>query len=232
MPSAPISSRASSGPSQRRSSSPNPSARASSTAANARTRCASLRTRSTDPPLAKWQSMPSLAAAAPTTSTVSCIARRIARMASRPCRRANAASDVANSAEHQPPLRPGRPEAGHLAFDDGDAQGRVGQCERVRGPQAGEPGADDADIDLQVLGEGGARRQRGRKRPPTTGRAVGTPRRAPALHPAPRLGEDLAQRRCHEVDLLLPADQWRGQLDDGIPAVVGPADQPGLEERA
>ena len=63
-PSAPIScarlrrARASAGRPRR-----SPSARASSTAASARARCASLRTRSTDPPLAKWQSMPSAAAA-------------------------------------------------------------------------------------------------------------------------------------------------------------------------
>ena len=73
-------------------------------------RWASLRTRSTDPPLAKWQSMPSLAAVAPTTSTVSCMARRMACMASRPCWRASAASEVAKSAEHQPPLRPDAPK--------------------------------------------------------------------------------------------------------------------------
>ena len=53
--------------------------------------------------------MPSPAALAPTTSTVSCMARRIARMASTPCRRASAASEVANSAEHQPPFRPDAP---------------------------------------------------------------------------------------------------------------------------
>ena len=100
----------SSGPSQRRSSSPNPSARASSTSASARARWASLRTRSTEPPLTKWQSMPSLAALAPTTSTVSCMARRIARMASTPCWRASAASEVAKRAEHQPPLRPEAPK--------------------------------------------------------------------------------------------------------------------------
>ena len=40
----------------------------------------------------------------------SCIALRIARIASGPCRRASAASDVANSAEHQPPLRPDAPK--------------------------------------------------------------------------------------------------------------------------
>ena len=110
IPEAPINWWASSGPSQRRASSPTPSARASSTSASARTRCASLRTRFTEPPLANWQSMPSLAALAPTTSTVSSSALRIARMASSPCRRANVASDVANSAEHQPPLRPDAPK--------------------------------------------------------------------------------------------------------------------------
>ena len=37
------------------------------------------------------------------------MARRIARMASRPCRRASAASEVAKRAEHQPPFRPDAP---------------------------------------------------------------------------------------------------------------------------
>ena len=47
---------------------------------------------------------------APTTSTVSCMARRMASIDSRPCRRASAASEVANRAEHHPPLRPTAPK--------------------------------------------------------------------------------------------------------------------------
>ena len=55
----------------------------------------------------------------------------------------------------------------------------VGQRQRVGGPQSGEPGADDADVDLEVLGERGARRQRDRRWHPTRGRAADSADAAP-----------------------------------------------------
>ena len=55
-----------------------------------------------------------------------------------------------------------RAEARHLALEHDGAQRRIGESERVRGPQTGEPAADDADVDVEVLGERGARRERGR----------------------------------------------------------------------
>ena len=107
---APISSLASLGPSHRTSSTPSPSARDWSIAASARSRCASFLARDTEPPLAKWHSIPSATALVPTTSTLSCMAVRMARMAATPCRRAKATSEAGNSEEHQPPLRPDAPK--------------------------------------------------------------------------------------------------------------------------
>ncbi len=79
--------------------------------------------------------MPSLVALAPTTSTVSCMARRIARMASVPYRRASAASDVANSAEHQPPLRPEAPKP--ATSRSSTATRSEGSASPARGPSTG-----------------------------------------------------------------------------------------------
>src|ERR1700722_18003318 len=50
-------------------------------------------------------------------------------------------------------VTPRSPEAGHLLLDDGDAQGRIDLGQRVGGPQPGEPGPDDADVDLCVRTE-------------------------------------------------------------------------------
>ena len=84
IPSIPIIASASARSSQRRSSSPKPKDRASAISSKALVRCTSVRAASTVPPLAKWQSIPSACAVAPTMSTVACMARRMARMASRP----------------------------------------------------------------------------------------------------------------------------------------------------
>ena len=46
----------------------------------------------------------------------------------------------------------------------------------------------------------------------------------------PGLGEHRAQDLLDLVELGLPADQRRGDLDDGVAAVVGPAVQPGVEQ--
>src|SRR5215469_14758022 len=47
----------------------------------------------------------------------------------------------------------------------------------------------------------------------------------------PGLREDGAQDLLDQVEVLLRADQRRGQLDDGVAAVVGAADQAGVEQR-
>ena len=61
------------------------------------------------------------------------------------------------------------PEPCHLPLQHGDAQRGVGQRQRVCRPQSGEPRADDADVDVEVLGERGARRQRDRDGLPPQG---------------------------------------------------------------
>src|SRR5215469_17941300 len=48
---------------------------------------------------------------------------------------------------------------------------------------------------------------------------------------APRLREYAAQDLLHLVEVLLRADQRRGQLDPGVARVVGPADQARVEQR-
>ena len=57
-----------------------------------------------------------------------------------------AARGTGNSAEHQPPLRPEAPKPGGLRLEHDDAEARVVAEQVVRGPQPGEPGADDGDV--------------------------------------------------------------------------------------
>jgi hypothetical protein len=49
----------------------------------------------------------------------------------------------------------GGSKAGNLALEDGDAKRRVRHRKRMGRPQPGEAGADDADVDLEILGESG-----------------------------------------------------------------------------
>jgi hypothetical protein len=87
----------------------------------------------------------------------------------------------------------------------------------------------------------------GRRRPPailsqvtTSGNSISGRRYSPSgsmilsrkcgrrlgLHQRPGLGEQRTQNGLDRVELLLPADQWRGHLDDGVAAVVcAPADR-------
>src|ERR1700678_702247 len=51
------------------------------------------------------------------------------------------------------------------------------------------------------------------------------------LKPRPGLGEDRAEDLLDLVEVLLGADQRRGELDHRVAAVVGPADQPRVEQR-
>jgi LacI family transcriptional regulator len=59
----------------------------------------------------------------------------------------------------------------------------------------------------------------------------GAPGRKPAesSDPLPGLDEDVAQDALDLVEVLLAADQRRGELDDRVAAVVGAAYQPGVE---
>ncbi len=104
------------------------------------------------------------------------------------------------------------PEARHLAFDDGDAQGGIGQRERVGRPQPGEPAADDADVDVQVLGEGGAGRQRGRhglppQREPLIPRSV--PRRYIRRHASERTSRSVpAMKSISSCPQISGGDSW------------------------
>ena len=84
-------------------------------------------------PLAKLQSMPSSAAARPTSSTVSCIVRCSEIAASRPCRSAIAVEAHRQQAGAPAAVAARRPEAGDVALEHRDAQVRVG---RRRGSSA------------------------------------------------------------------------------------------------
>ena len=158
------------------------------------------------------------------------MARRIARIASRPCRRASAASEVANKAEHQPPFRPDAPNPATsrsktATRSEGSASARA---YAVQSPVNPTPTMQTSTSRSSVsAGRGGSgtgiasHQRRG---------AVDSPIRLPALQPTPRFGQHVAQRGGDEVDLLLATDERRRQLHHGIAPVVGPADQPGLEQ--
>ena len=106
-----------------------------------------------------------------------------------PCWRASAASERGEQRRAPAAVAPGRTEARHLALEHGDPQRGVGQQQRRGRPQPGEPGADDADVDVEVLGERGARRQRDRDGLPPEGEALVARCRPRSLHPPPRLGQ-------------------------------------------
>src|SRR3954451_20692542 len=69
-------------------------------------------------------------------------------------------------------------------------------------------------------------------RSPSTSRTVSTPAPSAVQHPARRLLEDGPQDRFHLLELVGPGDQRRRELEDGVAAVVGAADQAALEELA
>src|ERR671935_157750 len=55
-------------------------------------------------------------------------------------------------------------------------------------------------------------------------------RRLARAHPLRRLAEHVAEDGDDLVELLLLCDERRRDLDDGVAAVVRPADEPALEE--
>src|ERR1035437_3415462 len=65
--------------------------------------------------------------------------------------------------------------------------------------------------------------------PPPQPMKVAPPRRA-GVQACPGLGQDLAQDPLDLVEVLLAADERRGELDDPVAAVVGPAHQAGVEQ--
>ena len=71
-------------------------------------------------------------------------------------------SDVGNSAEHQPPLRPEAPNPATSASSTTILQRRVGLGEVVRRPEPGVAGTDDGDVRLGVTLERRPRRPVGR----------------------------------------------------------------------
>ena len=101
---------ASAASSQRSSSVPKPRDLASATSSVARLAWAAERARTTVPPLAKSQEMPSASAARSISSIDWFIAARIARAASTPSSRAMRASWAAKRADAHPPLRPEAPK--------------------------------------------------------------------------------------------------------------------------
>src|SRR5450755_721697 len=56
------------------------------------------------------------------------------------------------------------------------------------------------------------------------------PARRAGLQAGPGLGQDLAQDPLDLVEVLLAADERRGELDHRVAAVVGPAHQAGVEQ--
>ena len=70
-----------------------------------------------------------------------------------PVRRGEPSPDTGSSAEHQPPLRPLAPNPATCASTTSDASDGSASQQVVRGPQPGEPGADDRDVGLGVAVE-------------------------------------------------------------------------------
>ena len=122
------------------------------TPARARASWALLRASTMVPPLAKWQSMPSARATRWTSSTEA----RIAASCASP-------SDVGNSAEHQPPLRPEAPNPATSASSTTIRSAGSACDEVVRRPEPGVAGADDRDVRLDVTVERRPRRPVGRR---------------------------------------------------------------------
>src|SRR5438552_2963888 len=60
---------------------------------------------------------------------------------------------------------------------------------------------------------------------PRVTRQAAAVRQERALDLGPGIGKHRAQDLLHHVEMLLTADQWRGELHDRVAAVVGPADQ-------
>src|SRR5437763_11426860 len=80
--------------------------------------------------------------------------------------------------------------------------------------------------------KGAAARRRGTAG--TIGPAVRAARRGPdgrRLEDLPGLLQDAAEDLFDLVEVGLVADQRRGELDDGVTAVIGPAVEPGVEQR-
>ena len=122
---------------------------------------------------------------------------------------ASRGQDAANSAEHQPPLRPDAPQPGEVRLDDDDAQRRVEPAQVVRRPEPGVARADDAHIGVHIAGQRRPRRQ--------VVAAAWRARTTVALDPLPGLGQHRAQDLLDLVELLLAADERRRELDDGSP---------------
>ena len=141
---------ASARPNHLRSSSPKPRARDSATSASARRTWAGVRAATTVPPLVNRQSIPSAAAARPTSSTVPCMARCMALAASTPWSRAMSEPGAENSAEHQPPFLPEAPKPADLPFQQGDSRARRRPEQVVRSPEPGEPRPHHSHIDVDV----------------------------------------------------------------------------------
>ena len=133
--------------------------------------------------------------------------------------------------------RPGRRSAGR------SSAGRAGRRGTPAGParrprRAGRPGSRSARCRGGLPARAGRRRRAGGRvmafplsttsGPPRAGPEVRT---SASSDPGPGVGEDGAQDRLDLVELRLAADQRRRELDDGVAAVVGPAVQPGVEQR-
>ena len=87
----------------------------------------------------------------PTSSTVR--SRALAQLPARLCCRSRApacAEEVANIAEHQPPLRPEAPKPAVSRSMTARLRARISSLQVVSGPQAGVAGADDGNVDIGV----------------------------------------------------------------------------------
>ncbi len=140
----------------------------------------------------------------PTSSTVACMARRMAAWRRGRGRRADPGVRGGEERRAPAPVAARGAEAGHLCSSTATRRAGSATRERVGGPESGEAGPDDGTSTSRSPGSDG-RAARGREGRPTTARGGrSAPRSRPRgrrSDPPPRLRQHVAQRRDHEVDL-------------------------------
>ena len=162
-------------------------------------------------------------------------------MASGPWRRASAASEVANNAEHQPAVPPRSPvPATSRSRTATRREGSARASERaVHNPVKPPPTMQTSTSMSRVSagrggsGAGTASHHRDSRRYPV-------PSPSPPPSPSRRRGRSYILRHAslstsRSVEAMksissCPADERRGELHHGVASVVGPADQSGVEE--
>ena len=106
----------------------------------------------------------------------------------------------------------------------------IGLGQVVRRPQPGETTAHHRHVDIDVAGQRRPDGDRLGEPVPPQRELLDSARPTAGSDLLPRFGQHRPQDAGHHLELLLAADQRRRQLHHRVTAVVGPADQSGVEE--